>query len=43
VGKGIDKKRIKATGLGPDNPISSNDTEIGREKNRRVEIEILNK
>ncbi|MFA6012518.1 MAG: AAA family ATPase [Desulfobacteraceae bacterium] len=43
VGKGIDKKRIKATGLGPDNPISSNDTEMGREKNRRVEIEILKK
>lgn len=43
VGKGIDKNRIKATGLGPDNPIASNDNEDGREKNRRVEIEIIRK
>lgn len=36
--KGIDANRIKAAGKGTDNPISSNDTEEGRVKNRRVEI-----
>ncbi len=41
VGQGIDKGRIKATGMGPDNPVASNETADGREKNRRVEIEIL--
>lgn len=41
IGQGIEKMRIRATGLGPDNPVASNDTKDGREKNRRVEIEIL--
>lgn len=41
IGQGIDKTRIKATGLGPENPIASNTTEESREKNRRVEIEIV--
>ena len=38
VAKGIPGNRINATGRGIDNPISSNDTEEGRIKNRRVEI-----
>ena len=42
VGQGIDVSRIRATGLGPDNPRASNKTNEGREMNRRVEIEILN-
>lgn len=38
VSKGVDASRINANGKGIDNPVSSNDTENGRIKNRRVEI-----
>jgi len=40
VGRGVDSARIKAVGLGPENPIATNDTEEGRRKNRRVELEL---
>jgi general secretion pathway protein A len=40
VGKGVDPLKIKASGLGPKNPIASNKTEKGRQTNRRVEIEL---
>jgi outer membrane protein OmpA-like peptidoglycan-associated protein len=37
---GIDKKMLKAKGYGETKPIASNDTEDGREQNRRVEFTI---
>ncbi len=40
VGKGVDSANIKAEGLGPENPIATNNTAEGRRKNRRVEIEL---
>ena len=43
VSKGIDKIRLKGSGYGEGRPISTNNTEEGRRKNRRVEFLILNK
>lgn len=40
VTRGIESRRIDARGYGPAFPIASNDTEIGRQLNRRVEIVI---
>lgn len=39
--KGIDKKRLAAKGWGEEKPIDSNDTDEGRQNNRRVEFHIL--
>jgi OmpA-OmpF porin, OOP family len=39
--KGIDAKRIQKKGLGATQPIDTNETNEGREKNRRVEIEVI--
>lgn len=41
VGKGVAKTRIEAQGMGESRPIASNDTEEGRQKNRRTEISII--
>jgi outer membrane protein OmpA-like peptidoglycan-associated protein len=41
VGKGIDKGRLVALGYGDKQPIADNDTPEGRQKNRRVEFEIV--
>lgn len=37
---GIDPARLTAAGFGPRRPIDTNDTEAGRQKNRRVEFHI---
>jgi len=38
VGQGANASRIEATGYGPNQPIASNKTADGRQKNRRVEF-----
>jgi general secretion pathway protein A len=43
VGRGLDPQNIESRGLGPANPIASNDTLDGRRRNRRVEIELVEK
>jgi OOP family OmpA-OmpF porin len=40
VGKGIGSDRMEAKGYGPDQPIDTNKTAAGRERNRRVEFMI---
>jgi len=41
LGQGVSAERVRAQGFGPDRPAATNDTEEGREKNRRVEFRIL--
>ncbi|MEI2420873.1 OmpA family protein, partial [Arthrospira platensis SPKY2] len=41
VSKGLNANRFKTRGMGPNDPIASNDTPEGRSKNRRVEFTIL--
>ncbi|MBT1703045.1 OmpA family protein [Chryseosolibacter indicus] len=41
VSKGVQKNRLKAQFYGEAKPLDSNDTEEGRQKNRRVEFKIL--
>jgi outer membrane protein OmpA-like peptidoglycan-associated protein len=38
VAQGVQPKRIKAVGYGPQNPIAPNDTKAGRAQNRRIEF-----
>lgn len=38
--QGVNATRLKASGLGETEPIASNDTEAGRQKNRRIEVAI---
>jgi outer membrane protein OmpA-like peptidoglycan-associated protein len=38
VMSGVEEKRVKAKGYGETEPVAPNDTEDGRERNRRVEI-----
>lgn len=40
---GVDPKRLSAAGRGEYNPIASNDTELGRQRNRRTQIIITPK
>jgi outer membrane protein OmpA-like peptidoglycan-associated protein len=41
VSKGIDKKRLDAIGFGDERPIAPNDTDEGRQRNRRIEAKEL--
>ncbi len=41
VNRGVDAKRLKAEGYGPNKPIADNATEEGKEANRRVEFLII--
>jgi len=38
---GVAPSRIRTTGLGETEPVASNDTEVGRQENRRVEVAIF--
>lgn len=40
IKKGVDKSRIKCKSAGESKPVASNDTALGRYKNRRVEIRV---
>ena len=40
LGKGVPAERITSQGLGPANPVDTNETLEGRRRNRRVEIEL---
>jgi adhesin transport system outer membrane protein len=41
VSRGIDGARVRVVGKGESQPIAENDTPEGRQKNRRVEIEVV--
>src|SRR5690606_24350824 len=41
VGKGIDAGRIATAGYGSTRPVDTNDTEEGRQNNRRTEFRII--
>ncbi|MDZ4708991.1 MAG: OmpA family protein [Saprospiraceae bacterium] len=43
VSRGISAARLKPIGYGQTRPIETNDTEAGRQKNRRTELRILSK
>ena len=41
MGLGVPGSRISTVGLGESNPVASNDTDSGRQQNRRVEVAIF--
>jgi outer membrane protein OmpA-like peptidoglycan-associated protein len=41
VGIGVPESQTRVIGFGPRKPIADNDTEEGRELNRRVEVRLL--
>jgi len=43
VKHGVEPERLEAKGFGMSQPIADNDTDEGREKNRRVEFKIISK
>lgn len=42
VDKGVASSRIVVKGYGPDKPVAGNETEEGRQRNRRIEFRLLN-
>jgi outer membrane protein OmpA-like peptidoglycan-associated protein len=42
VGQGIDRGRLSASGLGESAPVADNESAMGRQMNRRVEVIISN-
>lgn len=43
IAKGIDSARIESEGYGSDHPVASNDTEDGRQQNRRIDLNVTEK
>jgi outer membrane protein OmpA-like peptidoglycan-associated protein len=43
IEKGVDASRLSAEGYGIEHPIASNDTEEGRQLNRRVSARVTKK
>lgn len=41
IGAGLESVRVRAIGVGEEEPIDSNDTNMGRQANRRVEVAIF--
>ena len=41
VGNGVDTRRVTTEGYGESQPVADNDTESGRQLNRRVELRIV--
>lgn len=41
IKSGVKKSRLQAKGYGPDRPVADNETEQGRDQNRRVEFTIV--
>nr|MDQ3017644.1 OmpA family protein [Bacteroidota bacterium] len=39
--KGIERQRLVSSGFGSRDPLATNDTSIGRGKNRRVEVKVI--
>lgn len=40
VGRGLPSERLQTSGMGPDQPVASNDTDDGRARNRRIEFRV---
>ncbi len=41
IGQGVEPVRIATYGYGPDYPVASNENEVGRAQNRRVELTLM--
>ena len=41
LGAGLDPDRVTAMGMGEEEPVDTNDTDAGRQANRRVEVAIF--
>lgn len=40
IGQGVDGRRVYTQGFGETSPVASNDTDAGRQQNRRVELQL---